>query len=199
MKIFIVGKHCSGKHECLNKCEELGCAVGREFSNLPEPLPTIYIDPQYLRYPTEDINQLYDNCSYITIGGIEERGVTDAYMYHRGLSHYTYDNSQVMAIQSSQVESINKRLIKDDILFVWLDSTRDSRIRRHASESRTYDFVEQEEIESKYDADFVKSIYNFPNSSILYFNCEDPARVATIITAIVKYPDLKDIFIENFN
>lgn len=199
MKIFIVGKHCSGKHECLNKCEELGCVVGREFSNLPEPSPIIYIDPKYIYYSTSDIAQIYDNCSYISIAGIEESGVIDAYMYHRGLSHYTYDNSDVMAIQSSQVEGLNRNLIKDEILFVWLDSTRDSRIRRHAAEDRTYDFVEQEEIESKYDADFVKSIYNFPNSSVLYFNCEDPDRVAVIITAILKHPDLKDIFIKNFN
>ena len=56
-----------------------------------------------------------------------------------------------------------------------------------------------EEAESQFDADFVKSIYNFPNSQLIYFNNEDPSRVAAIVYTLVKHPELVDIFVKKFN
>ena len=199
MKFIIVGKHASGKHEALEVCVQQGIAVGREFSNIPEALPQIYIDENYIRYSQEDINNIFEQGSYISIGGIEESGVIDSYMYYRGVSHYEFDASDVIVLTPSQLENINTKIIKDHIVFVWLDNTLDNRIRRHAEEGRKYSFSEQEEIENSHGLDFVKTLYNFPNSDVLYFSNEEPERVGTIIASLVKHNDLIDNFIKNFN
>lgn len=199
MKVFIVGKHASGKHATLQCCEDQGVRVGREFSNLPEPQPQIYIDPKYNHYSADDISKIFEMNSYICMSGIEEDGVLDAYMFHRGISFYTYDNSDVMVITPTQLENLNKKAIRDRILFVWLDCTQDNRIRRHAEENRSYSFTEQEDIEERHGIDFVKTLYNFPDSDVLYFTNEEPERIGTIISTIVKHPDVLPNFIENFN
>jgi hypothetical protein len=199
MKIFIVGKHSSGKLAALQCCEALGVKVGREFSNLPEPNPHIYMDPKYNRYTVDDIDRIFELGAYICIGGIDESHVLDSYTYYRGISQYDYDDSDVMVLSPGQLENLNRKLIQDRVLFVWMDNTLSTRIRRHAEEGRLYSFAEEEEIESRPGADFVKLLYSFPNSDVLYFTNEDPARVGTIISAIVKYPDLLKSFIDNFN
>ncbi len=199
MKVFIVGKHASGKHAALQVCEDQGVKVGREFSNLDKPQPQIYMDAKYQHYGIDDINNIFEMGSYICVGGIEEDGVIDAYMYHRGISFYTYDNADVMVLTPSQLENLNRKAIKDNVLFIWLDCTQDNRIRRHASDGRSYSFVEQEDIEDRHGLDFVKTLYNFPNSNVLYFTNEEPERVGTIISTIIKHPDVLPNFIENFN
>lgn len=198
MKIFIVGKHASGKHEALECCENNGIRVGREFCNIESAPENIYIDPKYLKYTMDDISNIFEMKSYMCMGGIEEDGVIDSYMYHRGISFYTYDNSDVMVLTPAQLENLNMELIKDDVLFVWMDCTQGNRIRRHAEQARKYSFTEQEEIEDRHSLDFVKTLYGFPNSHVLYFTNEEPERVATIINAIVKHPELADMFIENY-
>lgn len=198
MKVFIVGKHASGKHEALQCCEDQGVRVGREFSNIENHDEKIYMDPKYLQYSTEDISNIFEQKSYISMHGIEESGVINSYVYQRGISFYTYDESDVMVLTPSQLENINKGIIKDHVVFVWLDCTLSTRIRRHAEEDRSYSFKEQEEIEERHGLDFVKTLYNFPNSDVLYFTNEDPARVGTIISAIIKHPDLLQSFIENY-
>lgn len=198
MKVFIVGKHASGKHEALQVCEEQGIVVGREFSNIETLDPRIYMDPHYNQYTVEDISNIFEMKSYVCMHGVEESGVIDSYMIQRGISFYTYDQSDVMVLTPQQLENINKPILKDNILFVWMDSNQAARIRRHAEENRKYSFNEQEEIENRYSVDFVKTLYNFPNAQVLYFNNEDPARVGTVISAIIKHPDLLDSFVNNY-
>lgn len=199
MKFIIIGKQGSGKHRILDILASNEIRVGREFSNLPERPEQVYMDPHYEYYSREDISHIFETRSYIYLGGLEETGIKDSYIYYRGLSHYTYDQSDVIAISTTQLEQLNKALLTEPVIFVWLDNTRDSRIRVHAEENRTHSFVEQEEIESRSDADFVKTLYAFPNSKVIYFTNEIPERVATILTALVKHPDLVDMFVENFN
>lgn len=199
MKFIIVGLHGSGKLAALNECEDLGCKVGREFSNLPTAYEKINIDPQYDVYSGEDITSIFETNAYLCLNGIEETGVIDGYSYYRGISQYTFDNSDVIMMTPIQVESLNLPNNYDHIVWVWLDNKRDSRIRRHAEENRKYDFVEQEMIESHHTQSFVKTIYNIKNSSVLYFSEELPERVATIITAINKHPELLEIFEKNYN
>lgn len=199
MKIFIVGKHASGKHAVLDACQELGMKVGHECSNIEDCLPNIYMDPNYEHYPHDDISTIFENGAYVCLTGFEESGILDGYMYYHGISYYTYDNSDVMVLTPQQLSNINKKIINDHILFVWMDNTRNNRIHRHVDDGRTYSFKELEEIEQRYDGDFVKNLYSFPNSSIIYFTDEVPERVATIISAIIKHPDLKESFVENFN
>lgn len=197
MKIFIVGRQCSGKVDVLNECKSLNLKVGREFCNIESNM--LHIDPEYERYTIDDIGKIFENNAYICISGIDEAGVLDGYMGYRGISLYTYDNSDVMALHPQQVCALNKGIIKDDIIFIWLDNNRDKRIHRYANMGCNYDFVEVEEVESQFDADFVKVLYNFPNSNLLYFNNEDPGRVAAIIYALIKHPELTNIFVNKFN
>ena len=197
MKIFVVGKQCSGKTEILNECEELGLRVGREFCNIKSN--ALHIDPKYERYTMDDISKIFENNAYICISGINESGVLDGYMGYRGISLYTFDNSDIMALHPNQVCELNKQAITDDVLFIWMDDNRDRRIHRYAENKYVYNFIEVEENESQFDADFVKVIYNLPHSKLIYFNNEDPSRVAAIIYAIRNHPDLIDIFVNRFN
>lgn len=199
MKFIIIGKQGCGKFHILNMLQEMGLRVGREFSNLPEKPAEVYIDPKYEYYSNEDVNNIFETKSYMYLGGIEESGLKDSYIYYKGLSHYTFDNSDVLSMSPGLLDQINKTLITEPIVFVWLDNKRDKRIKLHVEEQRTHSFVEQEEIESRYDADFVRTLYGFPNSHVMYFNNEMPERVATIIAACIKHPDLADMFIDNFN
>ena len=197
MKIFVVGKQCSGKTEILNECEELGLRVGREFCNIKSS--ALHIDPKYERYTMDDISKIFENNAYICISGINESGVLDCYMGYRCISLYTFDNSDIMALHPNQVCELNKQAITDDVLFIWMDDNRDRRIHRYAENKYVYNFIEVEENESQFDADFVKIIYNLPHSKLIYFNNEDPSRVAAIIYAIRNHPDLIDIFVNRFN
>ena len=197
MKIFVVGKQCSGKTEILNECEELGLRVGREFCNIKSS--ALHIDPKYERYTMDDISKIFENNAYICISGINESGVLDGYMGYRGISLYTFDNSDIMALHPNPVCELNKQAITDDVLFIWMDDNRDRRIHRYAENKYVYNFIEVEENESQFDADFVKIIYNLPHSKLIYFNNEDPSRVAAIIYAIRNHPDLIDIFVNRFN
>ena len=80
-----------------------------------------------------------------------------------------------------------------------MDSDKDDRINRYRRERRTYSFSDRDNIE-KNDLDyFVKTLYNYNNSRLLYFIKEEPGRVASIIYAMVKYPELINIFANNFN
>lgn len=147
----------------------------------------------------DDISKIFENNAYICISGINESGVLDGYMGYRGISLYTFDNSDIMALHPNQVCELNKQAITDDVLFIWMDDNRDRRIHRYAENKYVYNFIEVEENESQFDADFVKVIYNLPHSKLIYFNNEDPSRVAAIIYAIRNHPDLIDIFVNRFN
>lgn len=199
MKFFIVGKNGAGKQEVANILEEYGIKTGKEFSNLPEYQENINIDPNYIKYSEDDVAQIFEQNSYIYINGIDEVNVLDGYKYYRGISYYTYDNSDVMCLSPQALYKLNKNIINDHIVFVWLDNNRDNRIHRYVDEGRKYSFIEQEKIESQYDADFTRTLYGFKNSSLLYFTNEDPGRIAAIVYAIIKHPELKDIFTDNFN
>ena len=61
------------------------------------------------------------------------------------------------------------------------------------------DSNDRDRIEKSNMSDFIKNIYNFPKSHLIYFFNEDPQRVAAIIYALVKHPDLLPIFEKKFN
>lgn len=208
MKIIIIGKQGCGKSRILDILEDWGVSVGREFSNLPSKPDQVYIDPKYEHYTMEDIDGVFENKSYLYIGGIEEPNVDDAFLYYRGISFYTYDHSEVIAMSVTRLGELNWNLCvtpgrtgndPEKVLWVWLDNKRVSRIQRHVEEHRTHSFVDVEKLESRFDADFVKNLYSFPGSNVLYFTEEEPERVATIIYSILQHPDLVDKFVENFN
>lgn len=199
MKFFIVGKQASGKLDVLNQLERSGYNVGREFSNIVDLNPHLYIDPDYVKYSYDDINKIFETNAYLCIDGIAEKGILDAYMFYRGVSMYTYDRADALILSPNQVVNLNKNIIREPVCFVWMDNTVEKRRNKFLQEHRTYSFEEIESIEKIAESDFVKTIYNFPNAYVMYFMNELPERVATIVGACIKHPDLSESFIKNFN
>ena len=94
---------------------------------------------------------------------------------------------------------INQNSIKEPVCFVWMDSTKRQRISRYKEERRQYNFMERDEIEKRDIDSFVKTLYSFKNSEVMYFYNEQPQRVATIIETVIKHPDTLESFVKNFN
>ena len=70
---------------------------------------------------------------------------------------------------------------------------------RYRKERREYNFSNRENIEKRDVASFVKTMYSFNNSKLLYFVGEEPGRVAAIIYSLIKHPELMDIYTEYYN
>lgn len=199
MKFLIVGLHSSGKQEVLDILTEMGVKCGRLFSNLDNPSPEIYNSFNYDIFTTKEVNEIFENNAYIFINELDRSSNVNSYKYFEGLTKYEFDNNDVFALSPDQLLHISPNAIKDDICFVWMDNDKEYRILKYRKEKRTYNFSNREEIE-KNDLDFfVKTLYNYNNSSLLYFVKEDPCRVATIIYSIIQHPDLMDVFVKNFN
>ena len=199
MKFLIVGLHSSGKQEVLDTLTEMGVKCGRLFSNLDNPSPEIYNSFNYDIFTTKEVNEIFENNAYIFINELDRASNVNSYKYFEGLTKYEFDNNDVFALSPDQLLHISPNAIKDDICFVWMDNDKEDRILKYRKEKRTYNFSNREEIE-KNDLDFfVKTLYNYDNSSLIYFVKEDPCRVATVIYSIIKHPDLLDVFVKNFN
>lgn len=199
MKFFIVGRQCSNKSAVTELCADMGMRAGHEFTNLPRAEEKMYIDPQYELLTQSDIKTMFECSGYLCVSGISQFGILDSFAYHRGISFYEYDNSDVLALTPSQVCKLNSNIVNDDIVWVWMDNTYPNRLRVHTEEHRKYSFHDVEVDEEQYLTDFAKYIYNFKNSSVLYFLNEVPERVATIIYSIYKHSDLLPLYTKNFN
>jgi len=199
MKFLIVGLHSSGKQEVLDTLTEMGVKCGRLFSNLDNPSPEIYNSFNYDIFTTKEVNEIFENNAYIFINELDRSSNVNSYKYFEGLTKYEFDNNDVFALSPDQLLHISPNAIKDDICFIWMDNDKEDRILKYRKEKRTYNFSNREEIE-KNDLDFfVKTLYNYNNSSLIYFVKEDPCRVATVIYSIIQHPDLMDVFVKNFN
>lgn len=199
MKFLIVGLHSSGKQEIIDNLSEMGINCGRLFSNIDNPSPEIYNSFNYDIFTTREIDEIFENNAYIFINELDRASNVNSYKYFEGLTKYEFDNNDVFVLSPDQLLHISPSAIKEDVCFIWIDSDKDGRINRYKKERRTYSFTGRESIE-KNDLDhFVKILYNFPNSRLLYFIKEEPNRVATIIYSLIKHPDLMDVFVKNFN
>jgi hypothetical protein len=78
-----------------------------------------------------------------------------------------------------------------------LDNTEVNRYSRYSEENRQYSFNEREIYEKQDISAFIKAIYN--GDKLIYFTNEDPSRIATILYTIIKYPELLDLYVKNFN
>lgn len=198
MKFFIVGLHCSGKQEVLDILEKNGVRCGKQFSNIEEPSPNIYNSYNYELYSMCDINDIFENNAYIFINELENKYI-NSYKYFEGLTRYEFDNNDVFTISPDQLLHISQSVIKEDICFIWMDNNTTDRMNRYKREKREYGFIQKDDIEKRDIDSFSKTIYNFNNSKVIYFTNEEPCRVATIVYALIKHPELMDIFVENFN
>ena len=201
MKYIIIGMHCSGKQEVADILENYGVKCGRLFSNIENPTPNIYNSSNYELYTTKDINSIFENNAYIFMQEFPFGSIIGApsWKYYEGLSLYEFEHNDVFVMSPDQIFSISPAAVKDDVCFIWMDGTKKERLNRYYSEKRCYGFADRDEVEMKDSSSFVKVLYGFDRARVLYFNNEEPGRVAAIIYSIVNHPDLLDIYVESFN
>jgi hypothetical protein len=202
MKYIIIGMHSSGKQEVADILENNGVKCGRLFTNLDNPsAPNIYNGSNYEQYSSKDINEVFENNAYIFMQEFpfgDEMNLS-AIKYYEGLSLYEFENNDVFVMSPDQLFAISPTSIKEPVTFIWLDNPKKDRLTRYYTEKRTYSFYNREEIELKDSNSFVKLLYGFDNSNVLYFTNEDPVRIAAIIYSVITYPDLLDIYTDAFN
>jgi hypothetical protein len=194
--------HSSGKQEVADILENNGVKCGRLFTNLDNPsAPNIYNGSNYEQYSSKDINEVFENNAYIFMQEFpfgDEMNLS-AIKYYEGLSLYEFENNDVFVMSPDQLFAISPTSIKEPVTFIWLDNPKKDRLTRYYTEKRTYSFYNREEIELKDSNSFVKLLYGFDNSNVLYFTNEDPVRIAAIIYSVITYPDLLDIYTDAFN
>ena len=190
MKYFIIGLHASGKQEVLDALTKEGIECGRLFTNAD------LSDPRYDFYTDDDVREIFENKAYVFI---KDLGATSKINCYEGLTLNEFDYKDVFALTPDQFNAIPLVPLNDEICFVWMDGNDSNRRLRHTEEKRNYNFNEQDIIEKNRLNDFIKNIYSFPKSHLIYFSNEDPQRVSAIVYALVKHPDLLPIFEKKFN
>ena len=194
--------HCSGKQEVADILENNGIKCGRLFTNLDNPSASnVYNGSNYEQYTLKDVNDTFENNAYIFMQEFPMGDLISmsAYRYYEGLSLYEFENNDVFVMSPDQLFAISPASIKEDITFVWLDNPKKERLNRYHTEHRSYNFYNREEIELKDANSFVKFLYSFEGSRVLYFTSEEPNRVAAIIYSLITHPDLLPIYTEAFN
>ena len=200
MKFFIVGPHASGKQEIIDFLEKHDIKCGRIFSDIEEPSDSLYNSYNYELYTRNDVNGVFENNAYLFIQEVPTEVLSlNSYRNYEGLSLFSFDQNDVFSLSPDQFVGIIQKMINEPVCIIWLDNTKGNRINRYKTEKRSYNFTFRDKVE-KYDMGvFVKSIYSFNNSKLLYFTNEEPCRVATIIYTLIKHPELIDIYSQNFN
>lgn len=199
MKFFIVGFHGSGKQEVLDILDKYNVKCGRLFSNIDEPSTEIYNSYNYDLFTTSEVNEIFENNAYIFINELDGYSHVSSYKYYEGLTKYEFDNNEVFVLSPNQLLQISPNAIKEDVCFIWMDNNKEDRLNRYKNEKRTYIFTDREIIERRDINAFVKTLYGFDNSKLLYFVGEEPCRVAAIVYSLIKHPDLMKIFTEYYN
>jgi hypothetical protein len=203
MKYIIIGMHCSGKQEVVDILENNGIKCGRLFTNLDNlTAPYVYNSSNYEQYTLKDVNEVFENNAYIFMQEFpfgDDVPVVPAIKYYEGLSLYEFENNDVFIMSPDQLFAISPTSIKDDVTFIWMDNTKKERLNRYRTERRSYNFYSRENIELKDANSFVKFLYGFDNTNVLYFTSEEPGRIAAIIYSMVKHPDLIPVYTETFN
>ena len=194
MKYFIVGLHGSGMREILETLKQLGVRCGKLFSDIDEPEDKFYGSADYEIFATKDINEIFENNAYIFIQRINLYGKC----FYEGLSQYEFDNNDVFVLSPDQLSSSALSNVQEPYSFVWIDNTKLNRYNRFIDEKREYNFMQREEQETQDLSYFVSLIYD-KNVPVLYFNNEDPQRIATVVYSLIKHPDLLDVYKQSFN
>lgn len=202
MKYIIIGMHSSGKQEVADILENNGIRCGRLFTNMDNlSASSVYNGSNYEQYTNKDINEIFENNAYVFMQEFpfgDELNMS-ACKYYEGLSLYEFENNDVFVLSPDQLFAINPTSIKDDVTFIWMDNAKKDRLTRYHAEKRTYSFYNREDVENKNSNAFVKFLYGFDKSKVLYFTNEDPVRVAAIMYSVISYPDLLDIYTDAFN
>ena len=202
MKYIIIGMHGSGKQEVADILDNNGVRCGKLFTNMDNPTASnIYNGSNYEQYTIKDINEIFENNAYIFLQEFPfgDELVINACKYYEGLSLYEFENNDVFVMSPDQLFAISPASIKDDITFIWMDNPKRNRLSRYHYEKRTYNFYNREEIEMKDSSSFVKFLYGFDKSNVLYFTNEEPSRVAAIVYSAIQHPELLPMYVQAFN
>jgi hypothetical protein len=192
MKFFIVGLHSSGKSDIVDVLERKGISCGHIFSDITTPKDSIYNSYNYELYTTKDVNEVFENDAYLFVKECK----TGDQKFYEGLSRHTFENNDVFVLSPDQLLVTSFNNVDEDVCFVWVDNTKSNRYNKYLDDRKTYNFKQREVVETEDLSTFVKIIYTKP---MLYFCNEDPTRIASIIYTMVKYPELQEIFFENYN
>lgn len=198
MKYFIIGLHSSGKQEIVDNLEKLGINCGKLFSNIEKPSTNIYNSYNYELYTSKDVNEVFENDAYIFIQEVPNYHSAN-YKCYEGLSKYTFDNNDVFVLSPDQFVNIAPNAIREEVCLIWVDNTKNYRKSLYHGEKRSYNFNERDLLEKRDMNAFVKYLYNFNNSNVIYFTDEIPERISTIIYTLIKHPELFDLYVKNFN
>ena len=199
MKYFILGLHSTGKQEVADILEKLGIKCGKLFSNIIKPSESLYNSYNYELYSDKDIIDVFENNAYVFIHELDNNQIPSEYKKYEGLSKYTVDQNDVFVLSPDQLLNIIPNSINDNVCFVWMDGTTNNRKSRFRAEKRLYNFTDRDYIEKRDIQSFVKCMYGFDNSRVIYFNDEEPCRVATIIYSLIQHPELLPLYEKNFN
>ncbi len=183
MKIIIIGLHDSGKKEIREFMKQHGLQPCRKFSSDPEAYDD-YLEPI-------TVKEIFDNNSYLYIDTFydAEDGV------FVGSTLNEFDKCDFITLTPREFIQIPANRNLGETIIIWIDNTRSKRFEHwKAKSNENSDFNAQEEFEKSGTSNLINFIYKFPNSHILYFNNEEPERIAAIATALSKVPELVPIF-----
>lgn len=189
MKFIITGLHDSGKEECAQILEdEFNISIGKIFTNdqmssLEEMLSI------------KEMNSLFNSGAYMFYK--KKNFTSGPFTIYESLSQEVWDSKSVFVLSPDQVAYIGFNKFSDDIVWIWLDSDLEMRKLRYSDMNRIfkYSFYEKEKYEREYDYIFLDKICL---NKYLYFNNEDPTRIATIIYTLYKFPELIDLYTKYF-
>ena len=197
MKIFVIGKHSIGKYTTSKLLEEKGVKVARVFSNRPPGLidTYIYLDKDYRYLETQDIHNLFETKSCLFLGS-DSNGE-----FYVGLDFMELDKNEVFFLSPNQFLELDEKMIREEVLVIWVDATYEYRLRRYFNNQLEYNFEQVEAFEEIYDGQFMGSYYNKLKSTShftedLYFINEEPNRLAAIVYSILKDPNIIDLYKE---
>ena len=191
MKYIVTGLHSSGKAEVAEMLEKDGVKVGKLFTNLDS---VQYHHKLYECLTTEEINRIFENGAYVYFSEVNN-SISNNY---ECLASSEFDTSDVFVLSPNQINNIPLKALPEKVCYVWMDCNSLNREARYKSEKRQYNFKSREELERIDLSDFTDKLYNTPNSSIIYFQNEDPQRVATIVEIMVKYPETIELIQRTF-
>lgn len=194
MKIFITGNNAVGKSDVLCELEKFGISdisIGKRFASL-EGLPNeCYLDNSTYEYlENTEIIKLFESKSYFFI---HENSTFDV-SFFEGLSMWSYNKGNVFVLTPSQFLEIPK--FEKDNVIVWMDGSVKNRRTRYLENRKKYNFTKLDEHERSLSKPLIEKIYQ--NENVLYFNNEEPSRVAAIIASLILHPELLKIYRTNF-
>lgn len=186
MKIIIVGCHDSGKREISDILQSYGFNRCRHFSNDENETDTFY--------EANIIDDIYTNNVYLFMDCPHDRN--DVF---RGVEMREYEACDFVTMTPREMLRIPTNRNLGEICVIWIDNTRINRFDHWketsgGSSQQIEDFHAIEEYERQGMSNFTDFLYKIKHCHVLYFCNEERERIASVAAAMMKYPDLIEMF-----